>query len=291
MKTKVKCGKCGTINENIEGKCKECGDFLYQYYRANRKKALYLKFLGGAVTIILFALLIFFAPKILLKSKTPPDPVKDDLISYLKQIKKENDSFSTSDAVINYNKYNLGILDTNDTNVILAELSLQEVPKYDSEDWKLYSKKVDLKAEALRKSKSLRERYQIILDYCQYKKNRYLTITPVTDTVESIHKHLIRQNELCEKAYESFITGMDLRLITNVKENKNGDTTWLMNPSRKEYSEDFKEYIEVSRNEEDTYPRMLEQAILKYDLLKEYKDAFPLKGWLKEYRLKQSSGE
>ena len=138
------------------------------------------------------------------------------------------------------------------------------------------------------KSKSIKERFKISEDYYGIQAYHYSQITPITNEVESIHKYLIRSKELAAKAYENFLSGMDLGYISNVKETKDGEMSWSFNIRSREYSDNYKNYLDTSENELKTYYRMLEQLISKYNLLKEYKTAYPLKGYIKEKNLKKA---
>ena len=83
----------------------------------------------------------------------------------------------------------------------------------------------------------------------------YSEITPITEEVESIHKYLIKSKDSEAKAYENFITGIDLSYISNVREKDDG-ITWSYNIRNREFSDNYKQLKESSDADEKNYFRM-----------------------------------
>lgn len=220
----------------------------------------------------------------------PIDPVKKDLIDYLKQIKLQNQDIERTDSAKNYYRNVLGTPNEDDEKVLLSKMGLQAIPDAttQSDKYDEYLKKWSEMSEKIIKSKTIKERFQITKNYYTTEANYFSQITPVTNDVEEIHKHLIRSNELAAKAYENFVSGVNLGYISDVKEGKDGYITWSMNLRSREYSDNFKQCKEESENEEKTYFRVLEQLVMRYNLLNEYQAAYPIKGFMKALNLKES---
>ena len=215
------------------------------------------------------------------------------MIDYLKQIKLQTQNIEKTDSAKNYNRNVLGIPNEDDERVLLSKMGLQEMPDstkevFQEDKLNEYYEKRSKMSESIIESKTIKERFKLEKDYHKTEAYYFSEITPITNDIEEIHKHLIRAKELAAKAYENFVSGMELGYISDVKERKDGSISWSMNLRSKEYSDNFKQYKETAEDEEKTYFRMLEQLVIRYNLLNEYKDAYPLKGYIKALNLKES---
>ena len=292
MVTDIKCERCGHINRaEPESQCEKCDEYLYQFYLRQKNRNRNTKIAIASVIVAIIVIGFLFKLTTLPKDKAPlPDPVKEDLINYLKQIRVQREKVQNSSAAKEYDRYVTGELNEDDKGLILSKMGLQEMPNYDNDRWEEYWKKIEVRSQQIIKSKNLKERYKIEMNYRETEAHLYSQITPVTNEVESIHKCLIKSKELEVKAYENFVSGMDLGYISNVREKDDG-ITWTYPVHNAQYSDTYKQCKESSRNEENSYFRMLEQLIIKYNVLTDYENAWPYRGYMKKRTLQQSTAK
>jgi hypothetical protein len=293
MEMNIRCEKCGHMNiAEPESQCENCGEHLYQFYLKTARSNKYKKVMIIASITISLAIIIFILTQLTNIRMVFSDPVKKDLINYLKQISIQRNNVYDSTASKQYSRYILGSLDEADTRVILSKMKLKEIPSYDDADkYEKYWKEYSIKSEKLQKSKTIKEKYKIIKDNYQSEAYYYSRITPITNEIESVHKYLIRSKELGVKSYDSFVSGLDLGYISNVRETNDGSIKWSFNINSRKYGDDFKNYKETSDDELKSYFRLLEQLVERYNLLTEYKVAYPLQGYQKEKALKKAADE
>ena len=114
---KIKCKKCGHVNSGLpNGRCTECGDYLYKYYVAKRNRA---TIITVAITILIFVGVYFGWKPI--ATLIRGDEVKEALQSYLLQIEKVSEKLKTTQAQKNYTRYvekNVGAPD--DLRILLS---------------------------------------------------------------------------------------------------------------------------------------------------------------------------
>src|SRR5271157_5200286 len=157
MVTDIKCERCGHINRaEPESQCEKCDEYLYQFYLRQKNRNRNTKIAIASVIVAIIVIGFLFKLTTLPKDKAPlPDPVKEDLINYLKQIRVQREKVQNSSAAKEYDRYVTGELNEDDKGLILSKMGLQEMPNYDNDRWEEYWKKIEVRSQQIIKSKNL----------------------------------------------------------------------------------------------------------------------------------------
>ncbi len=236
----IKCGKCGKINENVEGKCSECGEFLYQFFVQEQKKAfkkkLYSKGLWMVAGLVLVTLVIFGI------SKIPRDSLKPDLKKYLTQLKNAEDYISNSPA-------------NNDMLSVVYGTSASETSS--------------------KKKTSILDKYKALLSFYSLSYDTYSKITPTNQAIYEIHNMIVEGSKLERDALDNFIKGAKLGYITDIKETKDGGIGWSYSRYNAEYSDNFTNFRKKSGDLHAEFKRKLEQLCEAKGLMDVYGKIYP----------------
>lgn len=263
MEQKIKCRKCGHLNyKEPEGQCENCGEYLYQYYTKQRTKKYLILSSTFVLITILVVIIISYLP-VLKKKSEPIDPVRRDLIEYMKKMDTSLTEISNSDVRSRYIYFVQGDLNEEEKSSILKKLNMTKEPSYEeTEKMDKYIEECDKLSNIVVKNRSkLVDRMKIQYEYCSLQENIFRNIVPITKEVEDIHDSLIKSREYCKKSYDNFVTGVKLGYILNIKEERDGSVRWSYFPRNKEYSENYISYRDRSKSESDRYKKKIEQLI------------------------------
>jgi hypothetical protein len=278
----VKCEKCGTLNESIEGKCSECGDYLYQFYIKQRRRHILKSFgITGAVIIVIAGLVIW---EQFSKTPEPSDPVMADLKRYLELMSSTQEYLKKTEEGKNYQRFIQENATEEDKIAVLSSLGWESEPTFDdylSDDqmlkgkWDQYWSALQAYMKKLVKGKRIKDKMKIQSDYFSVQYNAFNKITPLTAPVKEIHEHLLNGTRAQHKGHFDFYSGMELGYITNVQEKDDGTIQWSYSKYNKDHSESYSRNHDIATDELAIFERLLGSMVEQKNLEDEYRKTFP----------------
>ena len=241
----VRCEKCGHLEVHFEGKCPECGEYLYPFY-LKQKRSLLIKQLSALTAVILVLCLFFIA---VYRTR---DTLKPDLRKYLTQIQSANKYIEDSNQGAFTDRYEV-------LNVRLEDINNKVHP---------YFRKSSVK-------KAMMEfRFQTENDLYNNKYYAYVRVIPTNPIVKEIHDHLLLASKTVAEAYTCFTTGIKIGTISNVDIKDDETITWRHSYGEKD-SDCFKSKKTVSEEEYTAFMRSVIPFIEQTKLDTEFSEAFP----------------
>jgi len=242
----VVCDKCGKTNSNPSGKCTECGEYLYPFYKAQKRKALL------TISIVILILFGLGSASLIIYYQTR-DTLKADLIKYLKEIESANRFVvSTNDNIL-----------VNNSNLLLT--SLEKIGDIGKNKWK--------ESQAEKAFIEIRTKTESDLYSNRYKS--YLRVMPHNPLLIQLHEKLLNAYKAAAKGHECFYMGMTTRTITNVKDGDDGYIRWRSSRHNSHYSDCYRNQTEQFEEDETEFRKKLIPLVEKKMVENEYDKAFP----------------